>query len=187
MHFKKNRKGYVCGNYNKHGFKACSDHFVKEVELSNAVIPDIENLYTKLNKDNYYKRLSEKVEKNKLKIKAKIKENKKQLEAKKSDKSNLVISLANGVISNEVYQLAVQVTNELISKVESSNYILTKQLEHQDIEKELSEFKKYLDKFIGYKILTPEMLPMLVDKIEIYADGTANVHYRFKEPTNPSA
>ncbi|WP_416906622.1 recombinase zinc beta ribbon domain-containing protein [Paraclostridium sordellii] len=24
IHFKKNRKGYICGSFNKHGIKACS-------------------------------------------------------------------------------------------------------------------------------------------------------------------
>ena len=32
-----------------------------------------------------------------------------------------------------------------------------------------------------------KMLHMFVDKIEVQADGTAKVHYRFKEPTGPSA
>ena len=28
MHFKKNRKGYICGSFNKHGIKACSSHII---------------------------------------------------------------------------------------------------------------------------------------------------------------
>ncbi|WCK55147.1 recombinase family protein [Aneurinibacillus sp. Ricciae_BoGa-3] len=34
MHFKKNRKGYMCGNYNKHGLKAYSDHLIREADLN---------------------------------------------------------------------------------------------------------------------------------------------------------
>lgn len=186
MHFKKNRRGYICGNYNKHGIKACSDHLIKEVELSKYLLKDIQNLYKKLQKNNYYKRLSEKLSSNKLKIETKFQENITHLEKKKKDKSNLVISLSNSVITNEDYQLAVKITSELIAKIEISNSKLLKELEHEDTEKELNEFKKNSDKFIDYKILTSEMLHMLVDKIEVQADGTANVHYRFKEPTVPS-
>ncbi len=187
MHFKKNCKGYMCGNYNKHGIKACSDHLVREADLIDYILKDLKALYTKLNKNNYYKKLSEKAATNKLKIAAKINENKEQLEVKKGDKTNLVISLANGIISKGEYQMAIKVTNEIISKLENSIYELTKELENQDIEKELIDFKKNLDKFIQNKTLTPEMLHTLVDKIEVHADGTANVHYRFKEPTTPSA
>lgn len=30
MHFKNNRKGYICGNHDKHVKTACSDHIVRE-------------------------------------------------------------------------------------------------------------------------------------------------------------
>lgn len=187
MHFKKNRKGYVCGNYNKHGIKACSDHLVREVDLTNYILKDIKTLHTKLNKNNYYKKLSNRVANNKLKIEAMINDNKKHLEEKKKDKSNLVISLANGVITNADYQMAVKITNETISELEKDIYKLTKDLEHNNIEKELKDFKMNLDRFIHNKTLTSEMLHTLVDKIEINADGTASVQYRFKEPTDPPA
>lgn len=44
MHFKKNRKGYVCGTFNKHGSKACSSHIVREANLSAIVLSEIKNL-----------------------------------------------------------------------------------------------------------------------------------------------
>jgi site-specific DNA recombinase len=186
MHYKKNRKGYVCGNYNKHGLRACTDHFVRENKLSILLLTDIKTFSNKLNKDNYFEKLSEQIIKNKFISDATISDNKKQLEEKKKDKTNLVISLSNGIISKEDYQLAIKVTNESISKLETNNNILIKEIENQETEKELNEFKKNLDKFLNNQVLTPEMLHTLVDKIEVHADGTAEVHYRFKEPTSPS-
>lgn len=187
MHYKKNCKGYMCGNYNKHGIKACSDHLVREADLTDYIIKDITTLHGKLNKNNYYKKLSKKAENNKLKIETKINDTKKLLEEKKIAKSNLIISLSNGVITNADYQMAIKVINESISKLETSIYKLTKELENTDIEKELTDFKKNLDKFVQNKTLTSEMLHLLVDKIEINSDGTAIVHYRFKEPAAPPA
>lgn len=187
MHYKKNSNGYMCGNYNKHGSKACSDHLVREADLTDYIIKDIIALHSKLNKNNYFKKISEKATKNKLNIETKINDIKKLLEEKKVAKSNLIISLSNGIITKADYQMAIKVTNESISKLENRIYKLTKDLEYKDIEKELTDFKKNLDKFAQNKTLTSEMLHMLVDKIEINADGTANVHYRFKEPTAPSA
>lgn len=35
--------------------------------------------------------------------------------------------------------------------------------------------------------LTPEMLHLLVDEIEVHANGTIEINYRFREPTVPSA
>ena len=44
MHFKKNRKGYVCGTFNKHVSKACSSHIVREANISAIVLSEIKNL-----------------------------------------------------------------------------------------------------------------------------------------------
>jgi site-specific DNA recombinase len=187
MHFKKNRKGYVCGNYNKHGIKACSDHYVSEVDLTETVKYDLNRIYEKFSKEDYFKELSEKSLRYKEKLETKIIEINNKLEDKKRDKSNLVISLANGVITKEDYQLAITITNGVISNLETSVQQLTRELEYQSIEKEIIDFKKSLDKFIKQNNLTPEMLHMLIDKIEIHADGTVEVHYRFREPTVPSA
>lgn len=78
-------------------------------------------------------------------------------------------------------------TNEAMSKLDNSIYILPKDLEYKDIENELFNFKKNFDRFMENKTLTSEILHMLVDRIEINAGGTAIVHYRFKEPTAPPA
>ncbi|WP_420489365.1 zinc ribbon domain-containing protein [Neobacillus niacini] len=52
MHYKKNRRGYVCGSYNKHGSKACSDHHVIEEKLASSILDDIEKLLVNVNQQN---------------------------------------------------------------------------------------------------------------------------------------
>ncbi len=54
MHFKKHSKGYMCGNYNKHGAKKCSDHLVREADLKIAILEDVRTLASNLNNDNVY-------------------------------------------------------------------------------------------------------------------------------------
>ncbi|MBR0003219.1 DUF4368 domain-containing protein, partial [Bacillus subtilis] len=144
-------------------------------------------IYLKFSKENYFKELSEKALKYKEKIESKIIEINEKLNDKKRDKSNLVISLANGVISKEDYQLAINITNEDISNFETTLHQLSKDLEFQKIEKEIIDFKKSLDKFMKEGTLTPEMLHLLVDEIEVHANGTIEINYRFREPTVPSA
>lgn len=186
--FQENRKRYVCGNYNKHGIKACSDHHIREVNLTDKVIADIKRIYRKFNKENYFKELSEKASNAKGKLEeSQLTEINNQLEEKKRDKYNLVISLANGTITKKDYQLAVNITNDVIFNLETTIHQLSRELEYHSIEKEIIDFKKDLDKFINQSTLTLEMLHTLIDKIEINADGTIEVHYRFKEPTVPSA
>ncbi|KIL48184.1 hypothetical protein KP78_16310 [Jeotgalibacillus soli] len=79
--------------------------------------------------------------------------------------------------------MAINTVNDVITNLETENSKLIKELEHQDIEKDLKEFKKNLSAFADSQTVTPELLHILVDKIEINTDGTANIHYRFKEPS----
>src|SRR5690606_8179082 len=44
LHYKKNRKGYICGKYNKLGKKACSDHHVLEQVLISTIQHDLGKL-----------------------------------------------------------------------------------------------------------------------------------------------
>jgi site-specific DNA recombinase len=50
MHYKANSKGYICGNYNKHGVKACSNHLIREADLHAAILHDLQILVSSLNK-----------------------------------------------------------------------------------------------------------------------------------------
>ena len=46
---KKNRRGYVCGLYDKLGNKACSDHIVRENELIESILNEIKLFSSLLN------------------------------------------------------------------------------------------------------------------------------------------
>nr|WP_246869695.1 hypothetical protein [Priestia megaterium] len=63
MHFKKNRRGYVCGAYNKHGGKACSDHHVKEDNLVSSILSDIEIILADVKEKNLFTKLEKKMNK----------------------------------------------------------------------------------------------------------------------------
>lgn len=186
MHFKKNRRGYICGNYNKHGIKACNSHYISQTSLTDIVLTDLFRISNKINKDNYYQTLIKELTLNKEKMREIIENNISDLEVKKKDKTNLVIALSKGIISNGDYQMAINSVNEVITTLQTENSKLIKDLEHQDIEKDLKEFKKNLSTFSDIQTVTPELLHTLVDRIEINTDGTANIHYRFKEPADPS-
>lgn len=63
MHFKKNCKGYMCGNYNKHGAKKCSDHLVREADLKHSILEDVRMLASNLNDVTVYKKLENELNK----------------------------------------------------------------------------------------------------------------------------
>ncbi|WP_371400396.1 hypothetical protein [Bacillus toyonensis] len=65
----------MCGNYNKHGSKACSEHIVREAELISAILKDISGLVSLINRKSYMNTIESKVQKQaaKRKIKYSIK------------------------------------------------------------------------------------------------------------------
>ncbi|TCT18902.1 DNA invertase Pin-like site-specific DNA recombinase [Melghiribacillus thermohalophilus] len=65
MWYRKNRKGYICGNYARHGKKACSSHIVKEEFLKETILTDIKKLEAEINKEEYVKQLEAKNKKSK--------------------------------------------------------------------------------------------------------------------------
>ncbi|WP_262982914.1 zinc ribbon domain-containing protein [Bacillus atrophaeus] len=44
MHYRINRKGYICGSYAKHGKKACSSHVIKEQLLIEIILDDLKEM-----------------------------------------------------------------------------------------------------------------------------------------------
>jgi len=61
--FKKVRRGYICGSYNKHRSKACSDHHVIETELESAILSDFENMFKEAKAEDFFVLAEEKNQK----------------------------------------------------------------------------------------------------------------------------
>lgn len=68
FHFKRNRKGYICGRYDKHGKKACSEHLILEDELVEIITKDLNKLSQNISSTSKYATIKERVAKNKEKV-----------------------------------------------------------------------------------------------------------------------
>lgn len=55
------RKGYVCGNYYKHGKHVCSQHSIKENALTEVILDDLRRLTNILNENDVMEQLEFKV------------------------------------------------------------------------------------------------------------------------------
>ncbi len=56
-------------------------------------------------------------------------------------------------------------------------------LQTTDHELAIQELKQSLEAFMDFKELTPEILHRLIDRIEIKADGSPRIFYRFSNPS----
>ena len=167
MHFKKNRKGYICGSFNKHGIKACSSHIIREQNLKDIILSDID-FSSNLNKES-------KSSKNKLdSIETKIS----KLTTRKNNALNKFI---DDCISKDDYDNLVESINSELNELKSEKLLLESTMS-TNLNSNLSSGMCYF-KSIASNIndLTPDVVNRLIDKIEVSEDGTPRIYYRFSE------
>lgn len=181
MHFKKNRKGYVCGNYNKHGIKACSEHFIKETHLTEIILDDIKVLTSKLNLNSKMNSLTQKVNKMHSDTKKRLTKVEKNIEELNNQKVQLTKLLAQTNINIEDYRLTIEEINNSLNNLVSEKFELENAESNSKITTgdEVAALKKELENFVHFNELTPEMLHRLVNRIEIKEDGSLRIFYRF--------
>lgn len=181
LHFKKNRKGYVCGNYNKHGKKACSEHFIKEAELAEIILADIRTISTKLNLDSVFDSLSNKVNKVSSNTKKRLAKIEKRITDLNDDKVRLTKLLAQLSITIENYHLTIEDIDKQLNTLTPEKYELEKSnaISKDTSASDIAKIKKEVNYFLQFNELTNQMLHRLVDRIEIKEDGSPRIYYRF--------
>lgn len=179
MHFKKNRKGYVCGTSVRLGKNVCSDHIVREADLSEAILKELNSFINSYSTKTSSKELKSLHKKKVLKFESAIKANEQKLETLNKRKSNALDLLLDKTISRAEYDAYISryteeatiLSNELIA-FKSSLEILHAP---STLEK-IASFEKPKAKIYE---LTPEILNKFIEKIEINEDSSAKIYYRF--------
>ncbi|WP_063761715.1 recombinase family protein [Paenibacillus tyrfis] len=183
MHFKKNCKGYMCGNYNKHGSRKCSDHLVRESDLVSVIMQDIQLLLSNLSNASVFKKLENQLMKQSQQNEKLIKSLDTQLEKVKKRKKLANDKLFDGDMPKSEYDEYMASVNQEIDEIIKRKHYLEKSLEISDNTLAFTELKKSLDDFKSFNELTPELLHKLIDRIEIKADGIPRIFYRFSNPS----
>lgn len=179
MHFKANRKGYICGTYNKHGHTQCSDHHVREADLVEAITQDIRNMFSALNSESFHDEIEKKVARIFERNQRRFQKIDDEIEQLKQDKINALREKVRKEIGNEEYQLLVEDCNNAISKLLEEKRILAESLTQQKETLNFNELLKQLQHFTQNPKLDEEILHKLIERIEIKEDGSPRIYYRF--------
>ncbi|WP_286230564.1 recombinase family protein [Neobacillus mesonae] len=179
MHYKKNCRGYICGNYNKHGLKACGDHLVREADLKLAILNDLKNLASILDNQEILQTLETKVIQQKKNSEKQIIALEKELDILKQKKKKSLNLFIDEKISKADYDEFVSDMNDTMKSLSSKIEQLKLSLEAKNDEIAINEVKQQLDTFIDFNELTSEILHRFIEKIEIKADGSPRIFYRF--------
>lgn len=182
MWYRSNRKGYVCGGYARFGKKACSSHVIKEEVLKQTIIHDIHSLMQQIDKEYYLKQLEEKAKQSQLSVQKKLDKINKKIDALKARKRKYIELLADEKITQEDYQDMIEANSKEINELVVSKKELESLLSSHKVVENIQKLKQELAQFLNFDELTPEILHRLIDRIEIKADGTPKIFYRFSAP-----
>jgi len=187
-------KSYVCNTYNLKGKQYCPSHYIRYDELYGVVLADIyaKTVILETDRDALYKAA---LKCNEQKIMAETKDNQRRLAKanKRIDELELLIkkTYENSVLGN----LSSERMASLLAGYEEEQAEL--KAEASKIESELNEYHKskdnaidfvnLIEKYIGIKELTYEILHELIDRIEVgekyeYQGETyqdINIYYKF--------
>lgn len=173
------RKGYVCGNYYKHGKHVCSQHSVKEKELIGVILADIRNLTETLNEKEVLERLEVKTLQARKQSEKQLHTLQRRIEKLKEQKIAFIRLLASGTITELDYKEATESSNAELSSLQEQLIGLQSLQADKSTGESIVRLKKELKQFMKLEELTPEMVHRFIDKIEVQADGSVNIHYKF--------
>jgi site-specific DNA recombinase len=170
MHFKKSRKGYVCGGYNKHGRTQCSDHFVKEDELIKIISDDIKEMFSKLSTKSIQHDIEKKITKLIQRDQKRLTVIHKEIENLKKDKTIALRMKIRGEIQDDEYRLLIEDNGNQITKLNEEKVKIEKGLLQQKQTIDFTKIIRNLENFVQNPILDEEMLHKLIERIEIKED-----------------
>lgn len=182
MHFKKNRKGYVCGTYNKHGHTQCSDHYVRESELIEVISDDIKQMFSSLSTKSVQKDIEKKMAKFIQRDQKRLGNILKEIEHLKKDKTVALRMKIRGEIQDEEYRLLIEDNGNQLAKLNEEKAKLEQGLLHQKQTIDFTKLINQVEQFVKNPILDEEMLHKLIERIEIKEDGSPRMFYRFSDP-----
>ncbi|MDF2787668.1 MAG: recombinase family protein [Neobacillus sp.] len=182
--FLKNRNGYVCGRFKKHGVNACSSHSVKEQYIKEKVLDDLKKLISaSVDEKELLKKVQPKIKKQEQTLYKEIETRENKIAELKMENKKFLKLLANEVIEKVDYDEAVNENRNAIKKLQSEILQKKDMLKRYTKSTEMvQKVQNELKKLIDINEITPELLHKLIYKIEVKENKDLIIHYRFSNP-----
>ncbi|WP_421383148.1 recombinase family protein [Bacillus salacetis] len=180
MHFKSNRKGYICGAYVKYTKKACSHHAIKEENLIRHILDDLDKCRKKVLISGTSEKLHEINRREKIRLSNRVTTLQSKIESVQAKKSKLLTLLMDETINKSEYQVAVSSYDKEISSIKSEETQLQYILKRKDNEEEINKLRELLDEVSCRTDITNTSINKLIKHIKIKRNGTPLIEYRFQ-------
>lgn len=105
-----------------------------------------------------------------------------QISTIKKQKTNFIQLRASEIITQQDYREVIQQNESSLQQLGHTKLELEKKLKNSSNHKQVI-IQKLLAHITKLDSLTPELLHRLIERLEIKADGTARIFYRFSLPS----
>lgn len=180
MHYKYNRKGYICGSYVKLTKKACTNHAIKEADLIKHILNDLDTCRDLILNSDTSTKLLEINQREQKRLLKKLTTLKSKVENVQSKKTKLLNLLMEEIISKSEYQQSVSSLDKEIDVIKSEEVQLLYLLERKDNLEEIEQLKNLLDEISSNSDITNLSVNKLIKHITVQKNGTPLIEYRFQ-------
>jgi site-specific DNA recombinase len=179
FHFKKNRRGYICGRYDKHGKKACSAKLIIENELIDIIKNDLKKISGSLSDAEVYSKLKERLSNNRSSAEKELKTIENKIESIAKFKANALEKFISEQITKTDYDLVTGSKDKELNRLKERKELVLKELNDEVDERLLNKLKSELDEKLGFDNINREVLNRFVEKIIVSDEGTVKIYYKF--------
>lgn len=181
MHYKKNSRGYVCGNFNKHGIKKCSHHRTREAELIESIKNEFKHFSLLLSEDYIFEKLQKKFNSDSKALQNKIPNLEKKLKSLGKQKIKAMDRLIDGTFPKEEYHKYIHQKSEEESEIYHEIHSINESVDNREEIVLIEQLKSQISVLLKFDEMSPDILNRFIQKIEIKADGSPKIHYRFSD------
>ncbi|MCY7912997.1 hypothetical protein MOE29_05765 [Bacillus haynesii] len=181
MHYRINRKSYICGSYAKHGKKACSSHVIKEQLLKEIILDDLKKMADDLEHPDLESKVEKKVNAAAKKNKSRLQSIEKQVQKQMELKRNALQKFISEDISKQDYDEFVIMIQHKLQQLEIEKAEIKKAIAEKHAAIKTSAILEQLKTFLNFNTLTTEILLRFIEKIEVTENKDVKIHYKFAQ------
>lgn len=177
--------GYMCKTYKAHGKQFCSSHSIDLEDLETSVLSSIKYEAKQILREGDIDELKKIQVYNESKdcYDLQLESIQKRIEKIEKFKKKTYNNFMEELISKEEYKNFVAEYDKEIKGLKEQQAVIN---EKADLQQELNaQYDEWVDAFKDYiniKTLTRDVVLELIEKIEVNADGSINIYYKFQNP-----
>lgn len=179
LHYKANRKGYVCAGYNRHGKDVCSSHFIKEEDLEKIILNDFKNILSKINHEKIISKLKKQISLNYNNLTSDIDKINCKINNLEIQKNNAKRHLVTEVLTVDDYKSLCCDIDKEIKELENSKSKLLKSSDDTFLDEIMNDLNILSKSITDIVTLNHKMISELIDKIVVSENGEPRIYYKF--------